>query len=69
MSAGPARDWQVPTVVGIAGPIGHGKSTIAIHTAAALRITRCCGLATLGPAAALAPHDGVIDVPLTVGLA
>jgi L-alanine-DL-glutamate epimerase-like enolase superfamily enzyme len=37
----------------------------AIHTAAALRITRSCGLAT----GELTPHDGVIDVPLTAGLA
>jgi L-alanine-DL-glutamate epimerase-like enolase superfamily enzyme len=41
----------------------------AVHAAAALRVTRSCGLATLGPAAPLAPHDGVIDVPLTAGLA
>jgi L-alanine-DL-glutamate epimerase-like enolase superfamily enzyme len=37
----------------------------AVHVAAALRITRSCGLATGG----LAAHDGVIDVPLTPGLA
>jgi L-alanine-DL-glutamate epimerase-like enolase superfamily enzyme len=37
----------------------------AVHAAAALRVTRSCGLATGG----LAAHDGVIDVPLTPGLA
>ena len=37
----------------------------AVHVAAALRITRSCGLATGG----LTAHDGVIDVPLTPGLA
>jgi L-alanine-DL-glutamate epimerase-like enolase superfamily enzyme len=37
----------------------------AVHTAAALRITRSCGLAT----GSLTPHDGVIDVPMTAGLA
>lgn len=37
----------------------------AVHVAAALRITRSCGLATGG----LPVHDGVIDVPLTPGLA
>ena len=36
-----------------------------VHVAAALRITRSCGLAT----GAMAAHDGVIDVPMTVGLA
>ena len=36
-----------------------------VHVAAALRITRSCGLATGG----LPAHDGVIDVPMTVGLA
>jgi L-alanine-DL-glutamate epimerase-like enolase superfamily enzyme len=36
-----------------------------VHAAAALRVTRSCGLAT----GALAAHDGVIDVPLTPGLA
>ena len=36
-----------------------------VHVAAALRVTRSCGLATGG----LLTHDGVIDVPLTVGLA
>jgi L-alanine-DL-glutamate epimerase-like enolase superfamily enzyme len=40
-----------------------------VHVAAALRVTRSCGLATLGARAPLAPHDGVIDVPLTAGLA
>jgi hypothetical protein len=25
----PVQDWQVPATVGIAGPIGHGKSTVA----------------------------------------
>jgi L-alanine-DL-glutamate epimerase-like enolase superfamily enzyme len=37
----------------------------AVHVAAALRVTRSCGLAT----GALTAHDGVIDVPLTPGLA
>ena len=37
----------------------------AVHAAAALRVTRTCGLAT----GALAAHDGVIDVPLSPGLA
>jgi L-alanine-DL-glutamate epimerase-like enolase superfamily enzyme len=37
----------------------------AVHVAAALRVTRACGLAT----GALKAHDGVIDVPLTPGLA
>jgi L-alanine-DL-glutamate epimerase-like enolase superfamily enzyme len=37
----------------------------AVHVAAALRITRSCGLATGN----LTAHDGVIDVPMTVGLA
>jgi L-Ala-D/L-Glu epimerase len=37
----------------------------AVHAAAALRITRSCGLAT----GALRAHDGVIDVPMTAGLA
>ncbi len=41
----------------------------AVHTAAALRITRSCGLATLAPAGALTPRDGVIEVPQTTGLA
>jgi L-alanine-DL-glutamate epimerase-like enolase superfamily enzyme len=41
----------------------------AVHAAAALRVTRSCGLATLSPAGALAPRDGVIEVPGTVGLA
>ncbi len=41
----------------------------AVHAAAALRITRSCGLATLAPAGALAPRDGVIEVPQTAGLA
>ena len=36
-----------------------------VHVAAALRITRSCGLATGG----LVAHDGVIDVPMTAGLA
>jgi L-alanine-DL-glutamate epimerase-like enolase superfamily enzyme len=36
-----------------------------VHVAAALRITRSCGFATGG----LSPHDGVIDVPMTAGLA
>jgi L-alanine-DL-glutamate epimerase-like enolase superfamily enzyme len=36
-----------------------------VHVAAALRITRSCGLAT----GAMVVHDGVIDVPLTAGLA
>ncbi len=37
----------------------------AVHVAAALRVTRSCGLAT----GELPAHDGVIDVPLTPGLA
>jgi L-Ala-D/L-Glu epimerase len=37
----------------------------AVHVAAALRVTRSCGLATGN----LEVHDGVIDVPLTPGLA
>jgi L-alanine-DL-glutamate epimerase-like enolase superfamily enzyme len=37
----------------------------AVHVAAALRVTRSCGLATGG----IPAHDGVIDVPATVGLA
>ena len=41
----------------------------AVHAAAALRVTRSCGLATLSPAGALAPRDGVIEVPQTSGLA
>ena len=40
----------------------------AVHTAAALRITRSCVLATLAPAGALTPRDGVIEVPQTTGL-
>jgi L-alanine-DL-glutamate epimerase-like enolase superfamily enzyme len=36
-----------------------------VHVAAALRVTRSCGLATGG----LVAHDGVIDVPMTAGLA
>lgn len=40
----------------------------AVHTAAALRVTRSCGLATLPSAGALAPRDGVIDVPQATGL-
>jgi len=40
----------------------------AVHTAAALRVTRCCGLATQGPAGALTPRDGVIEVPSSPGL-
>ncbi|MDA0180967.1 mandelate racemase/muconate lactonizing enzyme family protein [Solirubrobacter phytolaccae] len=41
----------------------------AVHTAAALRVTRSCGLATLTAAGALAPQAGVIQVPQSVGLA
>jgi len=37
----------------------------AVHAAAALRVTRSCGLAT----GEFATRDGVIDVPLTAGLA
>ena len=37
----------------------------AVHVAAALRVTRSCGLAT----GDMPAHDGVIDVPLTPGLA
>jgi L-Ala-D/L-Glu epimerase len=40
----------------------------AVHVAAALRVTRSCGLATLPSAGALSPRDGVIEVPLTTGL-
>jgi L-Ala-D/L-Glu epimerase len=40
----------------------------AVHTAAALRVTRCCGLATLAAAGPLAPRDGVIEVPSSPGL-
>jgi L-alanine-DL-glutamate epimerase-like enolase superfamily enzyme len=38
----------------------------ALHAAAALRVTRSCGLATSD---AFRAHDGVVDVPLTPGLA
>ncbi len=41
----------------------------AVHAAAALRVTRPCGLATLPGAGALAARDGVIEVPAGVGLA
>ena len=44
------------------GPRGIAAS---VHVAAALRVTRSCGLAT----GDMPVHDGVIDVPLTPGLA
>lgn len=41
----------------------------AVHTAAALRVTRSCGLATLASPGALEPRAGVIEVPQNAGLA
>lgn len=41
----------------------------AVHVAAALRVTRSCGLATLPSPGVLAPRAGVIEVPQAAGLA
>ena len=51
------------------GPLGIAAG---VHTAAALRISRSCGLATLasfaGPTGAPEPRGGSIAVPSTPGL-
>jgi L-alanine-DL-glutamate epimerase-like enolase superfamily enzyme len=51
------------------GPLGIAA---AVHVAAALRVTRACGLATLdafeSPVEGLLPHDGAIAVPMDPGL-